>query len=75
MHTRTKCITLDGFSHTSLISLLVANRTKFFLSLIMEALGFGLWLSLSLWVDHFLTLLFMLGGLLVGYHLTRRHRS
>ena len=48
LHTRTKCITLDGFSHTSLISLFVANRTRFF-SLGEEALKFGLWLSLTFW--------------------------
>ena len=48
LHTRTKSITLDGFSHTSLISLLVANRTRFF-SLGEEALKFGLWLSLTFW--------------------------
>ena len=46
LHMRTKCITLDGFSHTSLISLLVAKRTRFF-SLGEEALKCGLWLSLS----------------------------
>ena len=43
-------MTLDGFSHTSLISLFVARRTKFF-SLGEEALNFGLWHSLSFgWV-------------------------
>jgi len=41
-------MTLDGFSHTSLISLFVARRTKFF-SLGEEALNFGLWLSLYFW--------------------------
>ena len=40
-------MTLDGFAHTSLISRLVANRTKFFLSLILEVLNLGLWRSLS----------------------------
>ena len=40
---------LDGFSHTSLVSLLVANRTKFFLSLIVEAHILGLWRSLRFW--------------------------
>ena len=42
-------MTLDGFSHTSLISRFVANRTKVCLSLIMEALNFGLWRSLFFW--------------------------
>ena len=68
-------MTLDGFSHTSLISLLVANRTKFFLSLIVEALILGLWLSLSCVVVRSLTILSMMGGLLVGDHLAWRHRS
>ena len=61
-------MTLDGFSHTSLISLFVARRTKFF-SLGEESLNLGLWHSLFL-VGHSLTRISMMGGcLLVGDHL------
>ena len=49
LHRSTRWKTLDGFSHTSLISRLVANSTSCFLSLIVESLIFGLWLSLSFW--------------------------
>ena len=74
LHTRTKCITLDGFSYTSLISLFVANSMRFFVS---RRRGAQVWLVAltHVWVAHFLTLLSMVGDLLVGYHLTRRHRS
>ena len=46
-----------------------------FFSLGEEALKFGLWLSLTFGCVTFSLFSSMIGGLLVGYHLTRRHRS